>query len=156
MTLLEDDSLIWEVIERAQDHDRWMEQVAHTGYCHHPIRIQGSIRQVDKDSGEIREVYSTDNEVDQTLLLRCGNRRESRCASCATVYRADAYQLVAAGLRGGKGVPESVATHPRLFVTLTAPSFGAVHTRAKKGHRLLFCHPRHGNQRCLHGRPLAC
>ena len=30
---------------------------------------------------------------------------------CAT-YRADAYQLLAAGLKGGKGVPESVAGHP--------------------------------------------
>ncbi|MGH2707395.1 MAG: replication initiator [Actinomycetota bacterium] len=149
-------TLIWEIIARAQDHERWMEQVAHTGYCHHPIRIQGSIRQVDKATGEIREVYSSDHEVDQTLLLRCGNRRESRCASCATVYRADAYQLVAAGLRGGKGVPDSVATHPRLFVTLTAPSFGAVHSRSKKGHRYLHCRPRHGNQRCPHGRPLAC
>ena len=28
---------------------------------------------------------------------------------------------MAAGLRGGKGVPETVAGHPRLFVTFTAP-----------------------------------
>ena len=62
------------------------------------------------------------------LLKACGTRRESRCPSCAATYRADAYQLLAAGLKGGKGVPETVAAHPRLFVTFTAPSFGRVHT----------------------------
>jgi hypothetical protein len=47
----------------------------------------------------------------------------------AATYRADACQLLAAGLKGGKGVPDTVASHPRLFVTFTAPSFGWVHTR---------------------------
>jgi len=117
-----DDPIIAEVIERAKDHDRWIDQVAHTGYCYHPIRLKGRIRQADKVTGEIREVYSTDDEPDQTLLKACGNRRQSRCPSCAAVYRADAYQLVVAGLRGGrKGVPESVALHPKLFVTFPAP-----------------------------------
>jgi hypothetical protein len=46
------------------------------------------------------------------LLKACGTRRESRCPSCAATYRADAYQLLAAGLKGGKGVPESVAGTP--------------------------------------------
>ena len=32
--------------------------------------------------------------------------------------------------RGGKGMPESVAIHPCVFATFTAPSFGPVHTRA--------------------------
>jgi hypothetical protein len=39
------------------------------------------------------------------------------------------WQLIYAGLAGGrKGVPESVAEHPQVFATLTAPSFGAVHS----------------------------
>ena len=63
------------------------------------------------------------------LLKACGTRRESRCPSCAATYRADAYQLLAAGLKGGKGVPDSISEHPRLFVTFTAPSFGQVHSR---------------------------
>ncbi|MGH2709132.1 MAG: replication initiator, partial [Actinomycetota bacterium] len=156
-SLVEDDPLLWEVIERAPGHDRWMEQVAHTGYCEHPIRLSGRIAQVDKASGEIREVYSTEDEPDATLLKKCGNRRDSRCRSCAAEYRGDTYQLVLAGLRGGrKGVPESVAWHPKLFVTLTAPSFGAVHSRRTRGHRLLHCHPRQGNPRCPHGRPASC
>jgi hypothetical protein len=154
--LREDDPLLAEVIDRAVDHDRWLDQVAHTGYCHHPVRLSGRIRQADKETGEIREVYNTDNEADATLLKACGNRRESRCPSCAARKRGDTYQLVLAGLRGGKGVPDTVALHPKLFVTYTAPSFGAVHSRRTRGHRLLHCHPRQGNPRCPHGRPAAC
>jgi hypothetical protein len=37
---------------------------------------------------------------------------------------ADTYQLIKAGLVGGKGVPTTVAGHPAVFATLTAPSFG--------------------------------
>jgi hypothetical protein len=85
------------------------------------------------------------------LLKACGTRRESRCPSCAATYRADAYQLLAAGLLGGKGVPETVARHPRLFVTFTAPSFGRVHTREAKGRLVLPCHPHRQGARCPHG-----
>ncbi len=67
-------------------------------------------------------MYSTDREPDATLLKACGNRRASVCPSCSATYQADSFQLLAAGLRGGKGVPETVAAHPRLFVTFTAPS----------------------------------
>jgi len=46
------------------------------------------------------------------------------------------WQLFYAGMAGGrKGVPESVAEHPQVFATLTAPSFGAVHTRPDDGRR---------------------
>jgi hypothetical protein len=80
----------------------------------------------------------------------------SRCASCAAVYQADAYQLTAAGLQGGKGVPESVAAHPRLFVTFTAPSFGQVHTRKAQGRLVLPCHPYRQGRTCPHGRRAGC
>ena len=58
------------------------------------------------------------------LYKPCGTRRESVCPACAEVYRWDAYHLIAAGLRGGKGVPDSVCQHPATFLTLTPPSFG--------------------------------
>jgi hypothetical protein len=90
------------------------------------------------------------------LLKACGTRRESRCPSCAATYRADAYQLLAAGLRGGKGVPETVAEHPRLFVTFTAPSFGRVHTRKAQGRLVLPCHPYRQGARCPHGTRAGC
>ncbi|WP_420713639.1 replication initiator [Streptomyces sp. WM4235] len=63
------------------------------------------------------------------LLVRCGNRRTTSCPSCAELYRQDTYQLIAAGLRGGKNIPEQVTSHPRVFATRTAPSYGAVHGR---------------------------
>jgi hypothetical protein len=42
----------------------------------------------------------------------------------------DAFHLLRAGLAGGdKDVPALVTEKPRAFLTLTAPSFGPVHTR---------------------------
>jgi hypothetical protein len=76
--------------------------------------------------------------------------------SCAATYRADAYQLLAAGLKGGKGVPETVAGHPRLFVTFTAPSFGRVHSRKAQGRLVLPCHPYRQGARCPHGNRDGC
>ena len=123
-----------EVINRAgHGYERWAELVAQAGYCHHPIRLAGRVEQADRQTGEVRQVYDSEREPDGVLLKACGTRRESRCPSCAATYRADAYQLLAAGLKGGKGVPETISEHPRLFVTFTAPSFGRVHTRQGSG-----------------------
>ena len=74
-------------------------------------------------------MWSTATEPDGILRKACGNRREAVCPPCAERYRQDAYHLIGAGLRGGKGVPDIVIEHPAVFVTLTAPSFGLVHTR---------------------------
>jgi hypothetical protein len=115
--------VLGEVVDRAgHGYERWAELVAQAGYCHHPIRLAGRVEHADRTTGEIRTIYDSEREPDGVLLKACGTRRESRCPSCAATYRADAYQLLAAGLKGGKGVPESVAGHPRLFVTFTAPA----------------------------------
>jgi hypothetical protein len=149
--------VLGEVVARAgQGYDRWMELVAQAGYCHHPIRLAGQVDHADRQTGEVRSVYDSEREPDGVLLKACGTRRESRCPSCAAVYRADAYQLLAAGLKGGKGVPETVAGHPRLFVTFTAPSFGRVHTREAKGRLVLPCHPHRQGARCRHGVRAGC
>jgi hypothetical protein len=141
-----------EVVDRAgQGYDRWAELVAQAGYCHHPIRLAGRVEHADQATGEVRQVYDSGREPDGVLLKACGTRRESRCPSCAATYRADAFQLLAAGLKGGKGVPETISEHPRLFVTFTAPSFGRVHTRQAKGRLVLPCHPHRQGARCPHG-----
>jgi hypothetical protein len=146
-----------EVVDRAgQGYDRWMELVAQAGYCHHPIRLVGRVEHADRQTGEVRQIYDSDREPDGVLLKACGTRRESRCPSCAAIYRADAYQLLAAGLKGGKGVPETIASHPRLFVTFTAPSFGRVHTRKAQGRLVLPCHPHRQGARCPHGNRAGC
>ena len=139
----------------------FLRQAARVGFCAHPVRLQGAITsaRINQHTGELvaaREVYSSDQEPGGLLLKPCGNRRASRCPACAEVYRADAYQLVRAGLTGGKGLPTTVAAHPRLFVTFTAPSFGPVHTQRTKNGKRRACRPRHPSKRCPHGRPAGC
>jgi hypothetical protein len=145
------------VINRAgPGYDRWMEQVAATGYCARPVRLRGTVEHADPATGEVRTVYETVREPDATLLKACGNRRASVCPSCSATYQGDTFQLLAAGLRGGKGVPETVTGHPRLFVTFTAPSFGLVHSRRAQGLLVYPCHPYRQGQRCPHGKRVGC
>lgn len=152
-------SVMTQVLGRAADAEQWERferQMRATGYCRHPVRLRGQVDAVDVGTGECQSVYSTEPEPDRTLLKCCGNRREAVCPSCAETYRGDAYQLVAAGLRGGKGVPESVCEHPMVFVTLTAPSFGPVHSRRLAGGRPQRCRPRRVLDVCPHGVRLSC
>jgi hypothetical protein len=86
-----------------------------------PIRLTGHRTRLDAATGEILDHFDSGRRPAGELLVRCGNRRATRRPACSTVYRYDTYQLIAAGLRGGKTVPASVATHPRVFATLTAP-----------------------------------
>jgi hypothetical protein len=149
--------VLGEVIDRAgPGYDRWAEQVAATGYCVHPVRLRGRVEHADPETGEVRTVYSTDQEPDATLLKGCGNRRASVCPSCSATYQADSFHLIAAGLRGGKGLPKRVARHPRLFVTFTAPSFGPVHTRRAQGLLVFPCHPYRQGRTCPHGKRAGC
>jgi hypothetical protein len=148
-----------EVLARAADPEQWERferQLRSTGYCQRPVRLRGRIDAIDLATGEVETTYSTEREPDGTLLKCCGNRREAVCPSCAERYRGDAFQLVAAGLRGGKGVPESVAEHPVVFVTLTAPSFGLVHSRRIREGKPQRCRPRRRGEVCRHGVRLSC
>jgi hypothetical protein len=143
----------------------WLSHVASAAGCTRPIRLAGTINHVDASTGRILEQRRTADLPDGVLYKACGNRRESVCPSCARTYQRDAYQLVRAGLVGGKGVPETIAIHPTLFITLTAPSFGAVHTRPVPKHtcakrrqcdcRPRPCHPGRDTE-CVHGRPAVC
>jgi hypothetical protein len=110
--------------------------------CSHPIRLRGWHERIDGLSGELLARVVTAREPGGVLLVSCGDRRAGRCPSCAETYRYDAFHLVASGLRGGKGVPESVASNPAVMVTLTAPSFGHVHTIRDRD-RACFCGQRH-------------
>jgi len=152
--------LLVDVLDRAADPEKWERferQLSATGYCRRPIRLRGQVDAIDVRTGEVQTAFSTATEPDETLLKCCGNRREAVCPSCARTYRGDAFQLVAAGLRGGKGVPETVAGHPMIFLTLTAPSFGLVHSRrldtTGKARR---CRPRRNGETCPHGVSLSC
>ncbi|MEU8832758.1 replication initiator protein RepSA [Streptomyces sp900116325] len=115
--------------------DRWKDQVHRTGGCSDPIHLTGWTLAKDKATGETLRRYSTDTEPDGRLRVACGNRRASRCPSCAYTYAGDTYHLIRAGLAGdeSKDIPTAVRDHPRVFATLTAPSFGSVHNRPDRG-----------------------
>ncbi|TXL92103.1 replication initiator protein RepSA [Streptomyces sp. IB2014 016-6] len=115
----------------APGFDRWQEQIRRTGGCSDPIRLTGATKTIDRATGTLLHHYTTDTEPGGTLRLACGNRRASRCPACAWTYAGDTYHLIRAGLTGdpAKGTPHTVREHPRVFATLTAPSFGPVHNR---------------------------
>jgi hypothetical protein len=138
--------------------DGELRQAERTGLCACPVRLRGRIDAIDLATGELAPVYDTGTEPGGVLLTACGNRREAVCPACSQVYKRDARQLVRAGLTGGKGVPESIAAHPCVFATFTAPSFGPVHARRMRGKTVLPCRPRrdHRERRCPHGRDISC
>ena len=117
-----------------------VKEINQAGGCSHPIRLRGEF--VNTATGEINQ---------RPLLVACKDRRVVVCPSCSYLYKADAWIVVSAGLIGGKGVPESVREHPRLFLTLTAPSFGAVHSRRADGSCRAKPQPF-----CPHGRSMQC
>jgi hypothetical protein len=149
--------LLRELAKRAArpDFPKLEAQLRSSGYCARPVRLRGRIETCDGQGR--RRVWSTDTEPDGILRKACGNRREAVCPPCAERYRQDAYHLIAAGLRGGKGIPTTVAGHPTVFVTLTAPSFGIVHTRSLgPDGRPRRCRPRRDAPICEHGARLSC
>jgi hypothetical protein len=125
------------------------DQVRGARCCRRPVRLAGRIIGTGADGVPV-VIFDSRRLPDGVLLKACGTRRETLCPPCASLYRGDAFALVAAGLRGGKGVPEAVADHPAVLLTLTAPSFGAVHRRRPDGS----CHL--AGRRCPHGVSLVC
>ncbi|MEU2776793.1 replication initiator [Streptomyces sp. NPDC007162] len=133
-------------------------QLAGLGGCAHSVRLDGHRTEyaVNHTTGEIGTVLHRLNSVTLPaghLLVRCNNRRATRCAACAEVYRRDTYHLITAGLRGGKGTSEHVASHPRVFATFTAPGFGPVHNRRTDG-RACRCGTHHDQGDDALGAPL--
>lgn len=101
-------------------YETWWARTRSAGYCAHPIRLT-----------------RTGPTGVSTVFARCENRRATVCPSCSDVYAADTWHLVAAGLN-----PEHLDGAAAVFVTLTAPSFGAVHTlRTDENGTPRPCHP---------------
>jgi hypothetical protein len=144
---IEHDAVVAQMIRRASSagFNAWWRRVEAVGFCANPIHLAG----LDELGREHR------------VFTRCNNRRAVACPSCSDLYARDTWQLVHAGLHGGHhDMPTSVAEHPQVFATLTAPSFGAVHTAGDDTHRSQArrCHDpgRRGFSRCRHGKPLWC
>jgi len=148
------------------DYPDWHRHVQGAAGCTRPVRLAGSVATLEDGTGRILSEAHTADMPDGVIYKPCGNRRASACPTCSERYKRDAYQVVRAGLIGGKGVPEHVARHPAVFPTFTAPSFGPVHTRVVRRHtcgrrrdcdcRPEPCHANRENPWCEHGRPLVC
>jgi len=152
------------IISRLRDGtlEAWAETAASVGHCTRPVRLFGSSTTIDAGTGEILATFSSNQTPLGVLYRPCGNRRAEVCPYCSRIYARDTFEMIRAGLVGGKSVPETVADNPLLFVTLTAPSFGHVHgPRPRAGqrpgnHTGGRCRPRDRVQRCVHGRPTSC
>ncbi|MFI5701656.1 replication initiator protein RepSA [Streptomyces xanthochromogenes] len=138
----------------APGFDRLQDQLRRTGGCSDPIHLRGATVTRDRASGQVLHSYSTDTEPGGHLRIACGNRRASRCPACAWTYAGDTYHLIRAGLVGDpdKGTPHTIREHPRVFATLTAPSFGPVHNRP--GTRPCRCGTHHPEDTTELGTPL--
>jgi hypothetical protein len=151
---------------RPDAYDAWLSHAWPAAACNRPVLLRGTLSHINPATGEVTDRIHTDDLPDRVIYKPCGNRRVTVCPGCAETYRRDAFQLIRAGLAGGKGVPGSVAAHPLVFATFTAPSFGPVHSRPVRLHTCAGkdhcrckpepCHPRRGAGTCPHGRPLAC
>lgn len=148
------------------DFPAWVGHVHSASRCSRPIRLGGQMLTVEAATGRVLSSVNTASLPDGVIYKACGNRRETVCPACSAVYKRDAFQIIRSLLVGGDGVPESVASHPGVFATLTAPSFGEVHTRIVARHtcdrrqhcacRPEPCHARRDAPRCPHGRPMVC
>jgi hypothetical protein len=148
------------------DYFAWLDHIWPAAGCASPVRLHGTIRHIDLETGELLRDVATKDLPDGVIYKACGNRRVTVCPSCADTYRRDAYQVIRSGLIGGHGVPDQVAAHPAVFATFTAPSFGPVHTRVVRTCactdktrcrcRSQPCHARRDRATCPHGRPVFC
>ena len=132
-------------VASASDYTRWEDQIRRAGGCYDPVHLTGWTLHKDRTTGETLHHYTTADEPGGRLRLACGNRRASRCPSCAWTYAGDTYHLIRAGLAGDdrRDVPATVRDHPRVFATLTAPSFGPVHNLPDHG--VCRCGTRHAS-----------
>jgi len=125
--------------------ESWWRRAEHVGFCANPIHLLGT------------DTFGRQHQA----FTRCNNRRAVACPSCSDLYARDTWQLVHAGLHGGHHhMPSTIAKHPQVFITLTAPGFGPVHTTRDDTHNShdRRCHDpgRSGYRRCRHGKPLWC
>ena len=147
------------LVERARKpgYSAWLAHVSPAAACSNPVRLRldAEWHSTDGRSSELHRV--SDDMPDGLFYVACKNRRATVCPACAETYRQDTYHLVKAGLLGGKGVPDTVAEHPCFFVTLTAPTFGPVHSCSVGSNgRVRPCRVRRHLEVCEHGKILGC
>jgi hypothetical protein len=78
----------------------WSEQVEHAGYCCRPIRIRGRVEQVDRATGEVRGVYSTEGEPDDVVLVHVRRVKGCKTLPCRPGTRPRSAGMGTGGLLG--------------------------------------------------------
>ena len=103
-------AVVGDILSRASSagFEDWWAKVTDSGFCASPVRLE-------------RASSYAQTEV----FVRCKNRRASVCPSCSQLYAGDTWELVHAGIAGDD---ELLTGHPMVFATLTAPSFGSIHS----------------------------
>ncbi len=137
-----DPEVVAQMLHRAgsADFEAWWAAASNAGFCANPVHLATYLAGIGQTE----------------VLTRCKNRRASVCPSCSAIYAGDTWQLVHAGIAGGHhGMPASIAAHPMAFVTLTAPSFGPVHSMGHAPSEPRVCQPA-GSKRCCDHRPTRC
>ncbi len=126
----------------ANDRSHIAREVDEAGRCSHPVRLRTN--RLNVVTGEL---------TSKVIKVACKDRREAVCPACSRTYGTDAWIVAATGINGGKGVSLDVVEYPRLFVTMTAPGFGAVHTIRSNGRCF---QPSSRTLVCDHGWPRSC
>lgn len=134
----------------------WLRQMERLGGCASPVYLVGHTFTRDARTGGLLHVFTSASQPYGRFAVGCRNRRAEVCLPCAYLHKGDTYQIVVAGLVGGKGVPDDVVSHPRVFATLTAPSFGAVHRAADPDNPADRCRARRDGGLCAHGVSVGC
>ena len=126
---------------------------ARTNDCARPVRLRGSTQLVDAATGETTgALLLGPGAWTGSRGCRAGTGGPRSCPSCSTRYKADAWQLITAGLGGGKGIPDDggrASVHVRdlhralVRTGARAPTAGP-------------CRARRDKPVCPHGRPLWC
>ena len=82
------ESLGIELLQRAtrDDYDRWLNTALAAGGCVRPVRLRGTVRDVDTTTGEILRGLDTEELPDKAIDVPCGDRRASVCPPCAQTY----------------------------------------------------------------------
>src|SRR5215469_5541506 len=78
-----------ELFNRAarDDYQQWLGTALAAGGCVRPIRLRGTIRDIDPATGEIVHALDTADTPDGVIYLPCRDRRASVCPLCAETYR---------------------------------------------------------------------
>ncbi len=129
-----------------------MAQGASCGWCARPIRLVGQTVTADAKTGEVVDLLSSAFLPGGELVKACGTRRATLCASCSARFQGDARRLILLGVAGDDDDTAGIASRPKIFATLTAPSFGPVHRHRPEGGP---CHPGPPGP-CPHGKARRC